>query len=599
MAVETEVDSLVLDIKVNDNSNGETSAKKISTLDKVLTKFQKTIQNLDAKSFKTKFSALTTAIKPFAKELKNIKGELTALDRILKKTSLANVKNAVSGDTKIGEVNTPTNDSSGGTMPGAQDGKAQTLDNNSPDGDVDTLETLIQKYGEVSKKIDDADKKRTYFFQRFDGSNKITTKYTVDLKKQDDALEEVAGSFQYVGQTSSEVASGGLKSFFVSIKRIALYRLIRTSLKLVTDAMKDGIDNIIQFDASAKETMSEVTSSMTIMKNSVGSVMMPLLEIVAPIIQGISKAVAGLANGISYLTAKLKGESTWLKVNTDYMKEYNRASKLLSYDEFSTMSNSENDTNGMFEKVDMGEMSSGLLSNIQQVEVVLGSILSILGAIAVSKIAKWIADGGPGKLIGSFKDMKTKINDISKAGLVAGAAFSFVTSLVNLITVIKDWDSASLCTKITAITSVLLALAAVVFSILACIPAVGHVAVMKGLAVGLGAAAALTATVSAMRFADGGMIEQSLKGTGTMYAIAGEAGAEIVATGTRGTGVTNISQFKQAMVEALIEYNAARNGSDEGGDIVLVVDGKEFARAQVTNNANALRKNYNIELKPR
>ena len=101
MAVETEVDSLVLDIKVNDNSNGETSAKKISTLDRVLTKFERTIKNLDAKSFKTKFSALTTAIRPFAKELKNIKGELTALDRILKKTSLTNVKDAVSGNAKV------------------------------------------------------------------------------------------------------------------------------------------------------------------------------------------------------------------------------------------------------------------------------------------------------------------------------------------------------------------------------------------------------------------------------------------------------------------------------------------------------------------
>lgn len=599
MAVETEVDSLVLDIKVNDNSNGETSAKKISTLDRVLTKFERTIKNLDAKSFKTKFSALTTAIKPFAKELKNIKGELTALDRILKKTSLTNVKDAVSGNTKVGETTTQTGEKTDGNMPSAQSGNAQKLGGEA-DGEKETLKSLIAKYGELTKTVDTADGKRTLFFERFNGSDKITTKFTADLEDNKGQLKEVAGSFQYVGQTASDVSGGGLKSFFLSIKRIALYRLIRTALKLITSSMKDGIDNIVQFDASAKETMSEVTSSITVMKNSVGAVMMPLLELVAPILQGISKAVGTLANGISYLTAKLKGESTWLKVNTDYLKEYNKQSRLLSYDEFSTMSNTQTDATGMFENVDMSEMSGGLLEDMQAVEGILWSILTIFGSIAVSKLAKWIAGGGIEELVKGLGNIKTKVDDISNAGLIAGAAFAFVTTLINLITVIKDWDSTSLCTKITAITSVLLALAAVVFSILAAIPAIGHAVVFKGIAVGLGAAAVLTGAVSAMRFADGGMIEQSLKGTGTMYAIAGEAGAEIVASGTRGTGVTNITQFKQAMVEALTEYNAARNGGDEyGGDIVIIIDGKEFARTQVVNNANALRKNYNIELKPR
>ena len=102
--------------------------------------------------------------------------------------------------------------------------------------------------------------------------------------------------------------------------------------------------------------------------------------------------------------------------------------------------------------------------------------------------------------------------------------------------------------------------------------------------------------IAVSQHANGGMFE----GTGTLYHQAGEAGAEIVATGSRGTGVTNIAQFKQAMVEALTEYNAARNYGDEyGSDIVILIDGKEFARTQVTHNADALRKNYNIELKPR
>lgn len=57
--------------------------------------------------------------------------------------------------------------------------------------------------------------------------------------------------------------------------------------------------------------------------------------------------------------------------------------------------------------------------------------------------------------------------------------------------------------------------------------------------------------------ADGGMFDDLLKnigGKGTAYAIAGEGTAEIVAQGAKGTGVTNIKQFKEAMLEALKEY---------------------------------------------
>ena len=57
--------------------------------------------------------------------------------------------------------------------------------------------------------------------------------------------------------------------------------------------------------------------------------------------------------------------------------------------------------------------------------------------------------------------------------------------------------------------------------------------------------------------ADGGLMDDLLKmsgGIGTAYAIAGEAGAEVVAQGSKGTGVTNVEQFSDAMFDALERY---------------------------------------------
>ncbi len=53
-------------------------------------------------------------------------------------------------------------------------------------------------------------------------------------------------------------------------------------------------------------------------------------------------------------------------------------------------------------------------------------------------------------------------------------------------------------------------------------------------------------------FAEGGMFPES---KGTLYALAGEEGAEIVARGSRGTGVANVEQIAQAQYEAMQDYD--------------------------------------------
>ena len=191
----------------------------------------------------------------------------------------------------------------------------------------------------------------------------------------------------------------------------------------------------------------------------------------------------------------------------------------------------------------------------------------------------WIMNGDAKKFFKDLKDnlsgVKKKIDDISSAGLIAGASFVFITSLINLIDVIKNWDSQSLITKITAITSAFLALASVVFAILSAIPTIGHTKVFKAISIGLTAGATLAGAVSIMKFADGGIPQQ-----GSLF-VAGEAGAEFVTRMPSGqTGVTNISQFKQAMIEALYECSDIFQNGNGGGEVILNLDGAEIARSK-------------------
>ena len=75
------------------------------------------------------------------------------------------------------------------------------------------------------------------------------------------------------------------------------------------------------------------------------------------------------------------------------------------------------------------------------------------------------------------------------------------------------------------------------------------------------------------RLANGGMVS-----SGSLF-IAGEAGAELVTTMPSGqTGVTNVAQFKQAMVEAI--YECADVFQQPDGSVVLNLDGAEVARSK-------------------
>ena len=100
-------------------------------------------------------------------------------------------------------------------------------------------------------------------------------------------------------------------------------------------------------------------------------------------------------------------------------------------------------------------------------------------------------------------------------------------------------------------------------------------------------------------FAEGGMFPSNM---GTLYALAGEAGAEIVAHGSRGTGVANIEQIADAQYMAMQDYNlrgiiqdaavaivngiVAGLGRQEGNTEITVRIGDKDFNSYVVNTVN-------------
>ena len=122
-------------------------------------------------------------------------------------------------------------------------------------------------------------------------------------------------------------------------------------------------------------------------------------------------------------------------------------------------------------------------------------------------------------------------------------------------------------------------------------------------AVSVGAAAISGLISSSMEgFATGGFTPET---SGSLF-MAGENGRpELMGTVRGKNAVANVNSIETAMenasykgmIMALNQNN--KNKSNDNRDIILQIDGKELARANVSNNADALSRNYRVEFKPR
>lgn len=116
--------------------------------------------------------------------------------------------------------------------------------------------------------------------------------------------------------------------FLASIKRIALYRAIRFVLKEITQAFKEGTDNLYQYSKAINgvfaQSMDSLATSALYAKNSLAAMASPLINALAPAVDFIVDKFVDFINTINQLIATLTGAQTWTKA-LKYPKEYAEA----------------------------------------------------------------------------------------------------------------------------------------------------------------------------------------------------------------------------------------------------------------------------------
>lgn len=409
-----------------------------------------------------------------------------------------------------------------------------------------------------------------------------------------------------------------LKSF----GRIAMYRAVRRTIQEITQAFMESIDEIAKYNSEFRDTMGGLQSSMAKAKASIGVAFYQVLILLEPVITQIANGVANLANSLSKVTANMRGVANYTKINTEYMKEYQSATQgtLLAFDTFTTLNAGQGtDYSKMFET---GEDALDE-SQFTGTETALKNIFELIQTIGVSIKNVW--NGGLKDVLSTILDLTIKITnwfadaistianiDIGNISLLEAALWGIVGVLAAIViknlavlasspitwivvgiagviaalsVLVKNWDTIvkffeSTCKKIGEFfTSLWHGIAngfakiinGIVNTFVAWVNILidGVNALLKpinkvGKAVGASENFAQIPhwdyKMNWKPYANGGMFE----GAGTMYTLAGENGAEIVAQGSQGTGVANVEQIAEAeyrgTLRALYEYGAAQNG---------------------------------------
>lgn len=609
--MENNIDKLQLDISVT--GNAASSAKDINNL-------ATAISNLQSKIGKT-FE--TSGINKISSEIKNVKVSLDGL------SSASLIK--IADDQEIR--------------------KGQKLSKLLLDIQ-DKYNAIIKQGGKLTeaqtKDLEEAQKALYEINFGFRKDVRVKPPKTPNPKKNEEDGEDKKDDKKQDKKEKSRLAA--------AIKRISIYRAIRTIIRQIAVSVKEGIDAVAEISPTFSKTLNEFNGKLMQVKASIGVISSGILQMLAPAFGSFSDKFADIANNISLANAVLNKNEKYVSVNTQAWAKYKKAinGALLSFDTFTTLNAEMSLSDFMDEKAvsettkDEQEAALNLQTSIKNVigtvktlataltEIVSGIIVPIINSGVVSwliqvtseiiqllsnlgllKVAVLAIIGlkivsGIASVVGGIVKVASGIGVVVKgivkvSGVIGKLITQLATSLnpaVSLLAATIGYIAGYTITKslfgllsedgkkaasiIGIVTGSAMALLAVLIGIKGTMSA-GLLAISAaGIGIALASVQQAINSFSVKKYANGGIID----GAGTMYAVAGESGAEIVAQGSQGTGVANVKQIAEAVYQgqmrAFIDYNAARG--DMSG-MSFDVDGYRLGQMVARNDGfiNAVR----------
>ena len=209
-------------------------------------------------------------------------------------------------------------------MPKSNQGSPITGDLKESIANANRLQIAIHDAAKASIEMEDAFNKGDIngaFSARKKELNAIAQAQKENQKAAQAAARSQEGFARALTKVSSEVkkTQKPLDTFISSLKRIAFYRIIRSIIKSITQAFKEGLEYAYTFSNGVAgeghrfaTAMDAMYSAGLKMKAQLGSAFIALLATIQPIVNAIINLVIKLADALSQLFSAFTG-STYLK----------------------------------------------------------------------------------------------------------------------------------------------------------------------------------------------------------------------------------------------------------------------------------------------
>lgn len=197
----------------------------------------------------------------------------------------------------------------------------------------DSLQEMISGASEVELLQYKLDSLTASMQQAFDsGDAKKAAALRAQIVSTEKALERAGKSASNASKGVKELAKEASKSqkplsgFIASLKRIAFYRMIRSIIKSIAQAMQEGLEKAYIFSSGIDgegyrfaAAMDRIKGAGNAMKGQVGSAFISLLAAVEPVLIALINLVTRAADAIAQLLAAFTGK-TYLKANVTAAK---------------------------------------------------------------------------------------------------------------------------------------------------------------------------------------------------------------------------------------------------------------------------------------
>lgn len=119
-------------------------------------------------------------------------------------------------------------------------------------------------------------------------------------------------------EKSAKKVQSPLGNFVASLKRIAFYRFLRTVIKEIAQAFKEGLTSLYEFSKANNDfggvasALDRISSAAAQMKNQLGAALGQLLVQLEPVITALINLITKLAQAITWLVALISGETQYM-----------------------------------------------------------------------------------------------------------------------------------------------------------------------------------------------------------------------------------------------------------------------------------------------